>query len=949
MASVARWMGAVVLCYAGLAAAEAPQPADWPQWRGPNRDGMASNSPKLLDAWPKEGPPLLWKSEWIPACEEGGCSSPVVADGKVFIYATAKVPIAPGKPYQLITPEFLSDAGWHPDLPDALAEKIEAAWASKDRPASTGWEWWKPEKARDPAALDAFLAQKPDLAKFIADFCATLSPAETGKYGAYIRKRLCIDTPRNKWGVPNGATREQLAKLGKLRETRLPTYRMWARELQKIGINDWLSGNAWSRAFTWTDTVICLDAATGRERWRKVIPVDLKELPKDPGVQWWCFTPGGGNSVQPIGACATPAVSGGKCVAAGIMGLYCFSAADGTLLWQVKGPPEHASPVVAGGLVYHVGCAYELATGKLAWKSQFWDGKHKRYESGPRYSSPLLVAVGGRPHVLTSDLREDNTSSFCCLDLETGKPAWTFKSPIGGMLDARGELLVVPPLYGSSGTKVYKLTPAGPELLWKKNYPGGSGHIHQGHLYIPSAVFTCVDLATGEFNWKKSLHGGVAECSTTVLADGKIFTPRGECHQLTKNYGDLTYALAMVRATPEKYEELGSFNPKMCMMTSPALAGGLLYLRTLEGVSCYDLREHGPYLDAVTATKDALTFRFKQTGGGLAAAAPQTCIQLADAAGTRPARMQINGDELTVDVKDAAAPFSLSCAAGALTDKNGRPVAAFGWSEARQLKFRKGFDRTIMLTSELPLQQDGRWNNPAIYAVSGAKVTQVELDAQGKGVSLITDKTWKAGEALTISHPSYPVGMGESRCGTINATIAEPQRAAAKFVKVDETTAGNWKGVYGAEGAVICADKGGVAPSCALVSVQNKTDGIPWAPNPGDPRYLLKSVATPERTVSSWHAPEQFEINIEFTDGKEHQVALYCMAWNKHCDMSVEVLDGDTRAVLDTQPVKDFVKGKYLIWNLKGQAIIRLSSNVQQEGTAALASGLFIDSAGAGK
>ncbi|MGE0607418.1 MAG: PQQ-binding-like beta-propeller repeat protein [Pirellulales bacterium] len=33
--------------------------ADWPQWRGPNRDGI-SPSTGLLTAWPKDGPKLLW-------------------------------------------------------------------------------------------------------------------------------------------------------------------------------------------------------------------------------------------------------------------------------------------------------------------------------------------------------------------------------------------------------------------------------------------------------------------------------------------------------------------------------------------------------------------------------------------------------------------------------------------------------------------------------------------------------------------------------------------------------------------------------------------------------------------------------------------------------------------------------------------------------------------------
>ncbi|MDP7495290.1 MAG: PQQ-binding-like beta-propeller repeat protein, partial [Roseibacillus sp.] len=38
-----------------------PAPAhDWPQWRGPDRDGR-SRETNLLRKWPAEGPPLAWK------------------------------------------------------------------------------------------------------------------------------------------------------------------------------------------------------------------------------------------------------------------------------------------------------------------------------------------------------------------------------------------------------------------------------------------------------------------------------------------------------------------------------------------------------------------------------------------------------------------------------------------------------------------------------------------------------------------------------------------------------------------------------------------------------------------------------------------------------------------------------------------------------------------------
>ena len=43
---------------------------DWPQWRGPNRDGLSAET-GLLKEWPKEGPPLLWKATGLGAGYSG--------------------------------------------------------------------------------------------------------------------------------------------------------------------------------------------------------------------------------------------------------------------------------------------------------------------------------------------------------------------------------------------------------------------------------------------------------------------------------------------------------------------------------------------------------------------------------------------------------------------------------------------------------------------------------------------------------------------------------------------------------------------------------------------------------------------------------------------------------------------------------------------------------------
>ena len=45
-----------------LSIASSARGADWPQWRGPNRDGISSES-GWLGNWPDSGPKLLWQKE----------------------------------------------------------------------------------------------------------------------------------------------------------------------------------------------------------------------------------------------------------------------------------------------------------------------------------------------------------------------------------------------------------------------------------------------------------------------------------------------------------------------------------------------------------------------------------------------------------------------------------------------------------------------------------------------------------------------------------------------------------------------------------------------------------------------------------------------------------------------------------------------------------------------
>ncbi len=579
---------------------------DWPQYRGPKRDNVAVGSPKLLDTWPAEGPALLWKSDWIPGWYQGGTSGPVAAEGKVFVYATCKEPKGKqpkegGKLYHVVTAEFLASAGWMADLPEELATKIEAARVSKSRPTGTDWNsvfpWWeiKDEKLQDKER-DEFLAKHEDVGKYITEFIASLDPKDAKQFGDFIKKRLCISA-NSRYGSANGLRWEQLVQLSKLQDAGYATAREWAAALSKAAKTDYpllfhldssrYMEGAWRACYDTLDEIVCLDAATGKTIWKKDFPVNeegVRQLRKS------CFGSG-----EALGICATPTVWKDKCYFAGAMGLYCVSAKDGELVWQVKRKPEHAAPLVADGVVYHCGTAYNAETGEVLWKMKVWNDNSNDWTRG---ASPTAMVSGGKTYLFASD----GGRTLYCLDLQTGKDVWklTCKDPWSMEAQIAGDRVIV------NGT-VYKMSADGIQPVKEfVNFPGmGLGMswiVFEDHIY--QYIFTqemfrkggphkedglcCWDLQSGDMKW--NYRGPTCTWDTdytpSIVADGKIIASFGSgAHFTTENN-----SVAMFRPTPEKYVLLGTFKPDLIPWTPMAMAGGRLLVRTERGVSCYELR-----------------------------------------------------------------------------------------------------------------------------------------------------------------------------------------------------------------------------------------------------------------------------------------------------------------------------------------------------------------------
>jgi hypothetical protein len=184
---------------------------------------------------------------------------------------------------------------------------------------------------------------------------------------------------------------------------------------------------------------------------------------------------------------------------------------------------------------------------------------------------------------------------------------------------------------------------------------------------------------------------------------------------------------------------------------------------------------------------------------------------------------------------------------------------------------------------------------------------------------------------------------GDFKLGSIVVTRAAG--ASATFVKTDEKTQGGWKGVYGADGYIIAAD---ATKPPAYGTVTRTSWEVRWNGNglTSDVRALQKQDGgANDRIAGQWGSNNgSYDIDCNLTDGATHQVALYGLDWDMNGrSQDIRVLDAASGAVLDTQELNAYTNGKYLVWNIRGHVIFRVS--ITSHWTNPALSGIFFDPA----
>lgn len=324
------------------------------------------------------------------------------------------------------------------------------------------------------------------------------------------------------------------------------------------------------------DTVVCLDAESGRMLW---------DFSYEQALEPTYYS--GGPS-------CTPTYDNGKLYVLGRDGgLFCLEAATGKKLWEkhyIKdfGGEEQqwgysANPLVRGDLLLchpgGQGCsvvALRKATGELVWKS----GSDKAgyatpvyFEQGPALSGFAFFTIEG----------------LAGFDL-TGKPLFRhpWKTPYdvnaASPLHFNGHFLISSE-YGT-GAALLRTGTAQPEVVWQNKelmLQFQNMVLKDGFVYAVSggnqtrATLKCLDFMTGEVKWQERLR---ENRGSVLLVGGKVL--------VLSESGELI----LLQPDPKQFNPQGRIqvNRKPCW-APPAFANGLLYTRNNDGkVTCFDLR-----------------------------------------------------------------------------------------------------------------------------------------------------------------------------------------------------------------------------------------------------------------------------------------------------------------------------------------------------------------------
>lgn len=498
---------------------------EWNQWRGPQRNGVADDSTPVVSTLPEGELPTVWESETIPSDYDGGHSSPVVSGGRAYLSVV-----------------------WHTRVPsEARIIDDEVTGALGHR----GLQMLGPELSKKME--DARIALSPRLRGTALDEWCRKWLDEN-----YNAEQKLILGSWTEWRFKQGRNAIDLELLDKVAARQgkpfatAAEFHSWVEAEFPEPVRDRILKAVPDSVKVARDTLVCLDAATGKTLWKF----------DDEGK------PTGRNTSS------SPAVVNGRVFAMGSTHLYCVDAQNGKLLWKATPGPTGAgsSPLVVDGKVFimagHAACL-AAGDGKVLWSNKEIKGD---------MSSPVLWSTSDGRTTLVCNAR----GTLAGLDPDTGSVRWEVEGGGQSTPACEGDKLVVYSGTKDVGLSCYQAEPhAAPKAVWNHWWMtprySGSPIIYEGHAYLMcGGRHQCVSLADGTVKWTEQVESTI---TSPVLVDGKILSVEANG----------TF-LRLIKAEPSSYQLLGRSKIGALWCPTPAPASGRIIVRRKDNVVCFDLR-----------------------------------------------------------------------------------------------------------------------------------------------------------------------------------------------------------------------------------------------------------------------------------------------------------------------------------------------------------------------
>jgi hypothetical protein len=234
-----------------------------------------------------------------------------------------------------------------------------------------------------------------------------------------------------------------------------------------------------------------------------------------------------------------------------------------------------------------------------------------------------------------------------------------------------------------------------------------------------------------------------------------------------------------------------------------------------------------------------------------------------------------------------------------------------------------------------------------VLTYSGTLPGGVTFVDKGNGIGMLSGVPQSGTEGtynltLTASNGVFPNAVQNFVLSVYDPGTV-PVASSVTFLSQDATTQGSWQGVYGADGYSIANLSTQVIPAYASFSVQNQ-DNYTWDASTTDSR-ALQIPNSSAGIASTWYNNVSFSFDLN-VGASSHQFSIYALDWDaKGRSETVQILDQNTGAPLDTRTISNFGSGVYLSWNVTGhvQVVVTVLG-----GANAVVNGVFFGGAGGG-